>query len=40
MLATDLQPPCAFSTFATCPLPLPQNVLPVRIEAGELNWGH
>jgi uncharacterized protein (DUF1684 family) len=28
-------PPCAFTPFATCPLPLPQNVLPVRIEAGE-----
>jgi uncharacterized protein (DUF1684 family) len=33
-------PPCAFSAFATCPLPLPQNVLPVRIEAGEKTWGH
>jgi uncharacterized protein (DUF1684 family) len=28
-------PPCAFSPFATCPLPLPQNDLAVRIEAGE-----
>ena len=28
-------PPCAFSPYATCPLPLPQNVLPIRIEAGE-----
>jgi hypothetical protein len=28
-------PPCAFTEFATCPLPLPQNVLPVAIEAGE-----
>jgi uncharacterized protein (DUF1684 family) len=33
-------PPCAFSPWATCPLPLPQNVLPVRIEAGEKSWGH
>jgi len=33
-------PPCAFSPYATCPLPLPQNVLPVRIEAGEKRWGH
>jgi uncharacterized protein (DUF1684 family) len=33
-------PPCAFSAFATCPLPLPQNVLPVRIEAGERSWSH
>lgn len=28
-------PPCAFSPFATCPLPPPQNRLPLRIEAGE-----
>jgi uncharacterized protein (DUF1684 family) len=28
-------PPCAFTAFATCPLPRPENVLPVRIEAGE-----
>lgn len=28
-------PPCAFSEFTTCPLPPPQNVLDVRIEAGE-----
>jgi uncharacterized protein (DUF1684 family) len=33
-------PPCVFSPYATCPLPLPQNVLPIRIEAGEKNWGH
>jgi len=33
-------PPCAFSPYATCPLPLPQNVLPIRIEAGEKSWGH
>jgi len=32
-------PPCAFTPFATCPLPTPQNVLPVRIEAGEKKWG-
>ncbi len=32
-------PPCAFTSFATCPLPLPENVLPVRIEAGEKVWG-
>jgi uncharacterized protein (DUF1684 family) len=29
-------PPCAFTPYATCPLPPRQNVLPVRIEAGEL----
>jgi uncharacterized protein (DUF1684 family) len=28
-------PPCAFTPFATCPLPTPQNSLPVPIEAGE-----
>jgi uncharacterized protein (DUF1684 family) len=28
-------PPCAFSPYATCPLPLPQNDLAVRVEAGE-----
>lgn len=28
-------PPCAFSPFATCPLPPKQNVLPVAIKAGE-----
>ena len=29
-------PPCVFTEFATCPLPPPQNRLPVRIEAGEM----
>jgi uncharacterized protein len=28
-------PPCAFSEFTTCPLPPKQNVLDVKIEAGE-----
>jgi len=32
-------PPCAFTPFATCPLPPPQNVLAVRIEAGEMMRG-
>ena len=31
-------PPCAFTEFATCPLPPKQNQLPVRIEAGELAY--
>lgn len=31
-------PPCAFTDFATCPLPPKQNQLPVRIEAGELAY--
>ncbi|MDP9190554.1 MAG: DUF1684 domain-containing protein [Acidobacteriota bacterium] len=35
-------PPCAFTPFATCPLPPPQNRLPIRIEAGEKRYagGH
>jgi uncharacterized protein (DUF1684 family) len=32
-------PPCAFTPFATCPLPPRQNVLPVPITAGEKNYG-
>ena len=28
-------PPCAFTPYATCPLPPKQNWLPIRIEAGE-----
>jgi len=31
-------PPCAFTPFATCPLPPPQNKLPFRIEAGEKKY--
>jgi uncharacterized protein (DUF1684 family) len=34
-------PPCAFTDFATCPLPPPQNVLKVAIPAGEKTYhGH
>jgi uncharacterized protein (DUF1684 family) len=33
-------PPCAFTPFATCPLPPPQNRLPIAIEAGEISKGH
>jgi uncharacterized protein len=33
-------PPCAFTAFATCPLPPKQNVLQTSIEAGEKNYGH
>jgi uncharacterized protein len=33
-------PPCAFTEFATCPLPPKQNQLPIRIEAGEKYAGH
>jgi uncharacterized protein len=32
-------PPCAFTPFATCPLPPLQNRLPVRVEAGEKSYG-
>jgi uncharacterized protein (DUF1684 family) len=28
-------PPCAYTDYATCPLPPPENNLPIRIEAGE-----
>jgi len=28
-------PPCVFTPFATCALPLPQNKLPIQVEAGE-----
>lgn len=28
-------PPCAFSPFATCPMPTRENFLPISIEAGE-----
>jgi len=35
-------PPCAFTPYATCPLPPAQNKLPFRIEAGEKKYagGH
>jgi uncharacterized protein len=35
-------PPCIFTPIATCPLPLKENILPIRIEAGELRYedGH
>jgi uncharacterized protein (DUF1684 family) len=35
-----VNPPCAFTPFATCPLPPKQNQLPLRIEAGEMRYGH
>jgi uncharacterized protein (DUF1684 family) len=31
-------PPCALNDFATCPLPPPQNRLPLRVSAGELTY--
>jgi len=31
-------PPCAFTPYATCPLPPKENYLPARIEAGEKTY--
>ena len=31
-------PPCAFTPFATCPLPPPENRLDLAVEAGEKNY--
>jgi uncharacterized protein (DUF1684 family) len=31
-------PPCAFTSFATCPLPPPENWLPFPVLAGEKKW--
>ncbi len=33
-------PPCAFTDYATCPLPPKQNILPIAVTAGEKNYGH
>ena len=33
-------PPCAFTPYATCPLPPKQNILPIEMIAGEKNYGH
>jgi uncharacterized protein (DUF1684 family) len=33
-------PPCAFTDYATCPLPPKENRLAARIEAGEKRYGH
>jgi uncharacterized protein (DUF1684 family) len=33
-------PPCAFTNYATCPLPPKENILPVAVTAGEKNYGH
>jgi uncharacterized protein (DUF1684 family) len=32
-------PPCAFTSYATCPLPPRQNKLAVKVEAGEKKYG-
>lgn len=31
-------PPCAFTAFATCPLPRTENRLPIEVTAGEMNY--
>ena len=31
-------PPCAYTSFATCPLPPIKNRLPVALEAGEKRY--
>ncbi|UCH85439.1 MAG: DUF1684 domain-containing protein [Candidatus Latescibacterota bacterium] len=33
-------PPCAFSPFATCPLPPEENQLSIAVTAGEKTYGH
>ena len=33
-------PPCAYTDYATCPLPPAQNRLPIRIPAGEMVYRH
>ena len=35
-----MNPPCAFTEFATCPLPPVKNRLLIRVEAGELDYVH
>ena len=35
-----VNPPCAFTPFATCPLPPPQNDLPIEIKVGAKRYGH
>ncbi len=37
---TAHNPPCAFTRFATCPLPPKQNFLPIAVTAGEKDYGH
>jgi len=33
-------PPCAYTSYATCPLPPEQNRLPIALEAGEQRYSH
>jgi uncharacterized protein (DUF1684 family) len=34
-----INPPCVFTAHATCPLPPPQNRLPIAVTAGEMMYG-
>jgi uncharacterized protein (DUF1684 family) len=34
-----INPPCVFTPHATCPLPPPQNRLPIAVTAGEMMYG-
>jgi uncharacterized protein len=44
MVALDfnkaINPPCVFTPYATCPLPPPQNRLPLAVTAGELMYNN
>jgi uncharacterized protein (DUF1684 family) len=33
-------PPCAYTPYATCPIPPKQNKLPFKVTAGELSDKH
>jgi uncharacterized protein len=35
-----INPPCVFTPYATCPLPPPQNRLPLPVTAGELMYNN
>jgi uncharacterized protein (DUF1684 family) len=35
-----INPPCAFTEYATCSLPPRQNILPIKVEAGEKDYHH
>lgn len=35
-----VNPPCAFTHYATCPLPLKENLLPFEVTAGEKTFEH
>ena len=42
-LSKKYYPPCAFTPYVTCPLPPKENILPIRITAGEKaveHFGH